>query len=124
MKNRYTISQLASEFKITPRSIRFYEEKGMLSPVREGSVRIYSGSEKTKLKLILRGKRLGFSLAQSGDIIKMYDPKSGNNKQMQTLLASIRDKQELLRHQRQEINTLLKDLKQAEDKCLEALSKS
>jgi DNA-binding transcriptional MerR regulator len=76
----YSIRDLASEFDVTTRTIRYYEEKGLLSPKRNGSQRIYSPSDRTKLKLILRGKRLGFSLDESAEIILMYGPGGKNRK--------------------------------------------
>ncbi|MBT3425869.1 MAG: MerR family DNA-binding transcriptional regulator, partial [Gammaproteobacteria bacterium] len=70
----YSISELSNEFRITPRTLRFYEEKGLLNPTRNGQTRVYNGSDRVRLELILRGKRLGFSLEESCDIINMYDP--------------------------------------------------
>ena len=97
----YSISALAKEFDITTRTIRFYEDKGLLNPSRQGQTRIYSAADRTILKLILRGKRLGFTLEQSGEIIKMYDPSNNNNEQLAALLESIRAKREQLeRHRR------------------------
>ena len=80
MSTTYTISDLARELDITTRAIRFYEEQGMLSPERRGQERIYSPRDKVSLKLILRGKRIGFSLAECRELIELYDPdpSSGN----------------------------------------------
>jgi len=89
MAIEYSISDLAGEFDITTRSIRFYEEKGLLNPRRKGASRVYTPAERTKLKLILRGKRLGFTLDESRSIIEMYDPLGGNVDQLQSLLANI-----------------------------------
>lgn len=119
----HSISDLASEFAITTRSIRFYEERGLLHPTRRGGVRFYSPGERVKLKLILRGKRLGFSLEESRDIIDMYDHNSGNSKQLQYLLEKITEKREQLKRKRNEINGMLRDLNTAEKSCIEALSK-
>ena len=82
MKRQYTISDLAAEFGTTTRTIRFYEEKGYLNPKREGTRRIYSTPDRTSLRLILRGKRLGLSLKETGDLIKMYGSPSGNRQQL------------------------------------------
>ena len=117
----YSISDLAKEFDITTRTIRFYEDKGLLSPSRQGQTRIYSGGDRTILKLILRGKRLGFSLEQSREIINMYDPSSNNQEQLTTLLESIRAKREQLQRQLQDIEMMMLDLQESEQRCLEAI---
>lgn len=120
----FPISKLAAEFDITTRAIRFYEEKGLLSPRREGQTRHYSPADRVKLKLILRGKRLGLSLEESREIIDMYDPKSGNVEQLQKLISKIREKCAQLEQQMQDIETMLADLKGSEEKCMEALLKA
>lgn len=119
--NTYSISDLAKEFDITTRTIRFYEDKGLISPSRQGQTRIYSGGDRTILKLILRGKRLGFSLEQSREIINMYDPSSNNQDQLTTLLESIRAKREQLQRQLQDIEMMMLDLQESEQRCLEAI---
>jgi len=120
----FPISKLAAEFDITTRAIRFYEEKGLLSPRREGQTRHYSAADRVKLKLILRGKRLGLSLEESREIIDMYDPKRGNVDQLQKLISKIREKCAQLEQQMQDIDTMLADLKGSEEKCLEALARA
>ena len=120
----YSISDLAKEFDITTRTIRFYEDKGLLSPSRRGQTRIYSAGDRTKLKLILRGKRLGFSLEQSGEIIKMYDPSNNNEEQLKTLCESIRKKREQLKHQQHDIEIMMLDLQESEERCLAAIHTS
>ena len=82
MKTVYTISELAQEFDITTRTIRFYEAEGLLHPTRNGQARIDSDQDRVHLKLILRGKRLGFSLSESKELITLYDPSSKNAKQL------------------------------------------
>ena len=121
MSRQYSISELASEFDITTRSIRFYEEKGLLQPTRNGQTRIYSAADRTKLRLILRGKRLGLSLEESRDIIEMYDPQRDNGPQLQRLIDKIREKREMLQRQLRDIETLLQDLDDAEARCIDAL---
>ncbi len=121
MSRQYSISELASEFDITTRSIRFYEEKGLLQPTRNGQARIYSAADRTKLRLILRGKRLGLSLEESRDIIEMYDPQRDNSPQLQRLIDKIREKREMLQRQLRDIETLLQDLDDAEARCVDAL---
>jgi DNA-binding transcriptional MerR regulator len=122
MSNTYTISDLASEFDVTTRTIRFYEEKGFLKPDREGTRRIYSSSDRTKLRLILRGKRLGLSLDESAEIVLMYGSRRNNRKQLEKLLARIQEKQVELKSQQQDLEFMLLDLRNAENKCLNALT--
>jgi DNA-binding transcriptional MerR regulator len=121
MSTTYSISDLASEFDVTTRTIRFYEEKGFLKPAREGTRRIYSPSDRTKLRLVLRGKRLGLSLNESAEIVLMYGSPRNNRRQLEKLLARIREKQVELKSQQQDLEFMLLDLRKAEDKCLDAL---
>ncbi|HFH4157739.1 TPA: liu genes transcriptional regulator LiuR, partial [Pseudomonas aeruginosa] len=101
MSITYTISDLARELDITTRAIRFYEEQGLLSPERRGQERIYSPRDKVSLKLILRGKRIGFSLAECRELIELYDPdpSSGNQKQLNTMLEKIAERRAQLEQQ-------------------------
>ena len=122
MSTTYTISDLASEFNVTTRTIRFYEEKGFLKPEREGTRRIYSPSDRTRLRLILRGKRLGLSLNESAEIVLMYSSDRNNRRQLEKLVARIRDKRAELKNQQQDLEFMLLDLRNAEDKCLTALA--
>lgn len=121
MAKQYTITDLASEFDVTTRTIRFYEEKGLLTPAREGQTRVFSSADRTRLKLILRGKRLGLSLEESHSIITMYDPSSGNRQQLQTLLTAIRNKREQLQQQLQDLTIMLNEMNEAEQRCMENL---
>ncbi len=121
MRPRYSISELASEFDVTTRTIRFYEEKGLLNPGRVGTRRIYSAADRTKLRLILRGKRLGLSLDESAEIILMYGTPGNNRRQLESLLTKIREKRAELTRQQRDLKAMLKELAEAEDKCLEAL---
>jgi DNA-binding transcriptional MerR regulator len=118
----YSISDLAGEFDVTTRTIRFYEEKGLLKPRREGTRRIYSAADRTRLRLILRGKRLGLSLDESADIIGMYGTPGNNRRQLQKLVDKIREKREDLQRQQRDLEAMLKELANAESKCHEALS--
>ena len=119
----YSISELASEFDVTTRTIRYYEEKGLLSPAREGQNRLYSAANRVKLKLILRGKRLGFSLDESREIIEMYDPDKDNIEQLEKLIERIREKRTILKRQLEDLEIMLLDLDSSEQECLAALSK-
>lgn len=122
MPKTYTISDLAAEFDITTRTIRFYEEKGLLYPTRSGQTRTYTASDRVTLKLILRGKRLGFSLDESREIISMYDPIHGNIDQYQSLMKKIREKRSQLALQLQDIEAMMLDLNGAEQRCLDAIA--
>ncbi len=118
----YSISDLAKEFDVTTRAIRFYEDKGMLSPERRGQTRIYTPADRTKLKLILRGKRLGFTLDESRDLIEMYNPSGNNSDQLQTLIDKIRDRQHYLQQQMKDLEVMMVDLQESEQRCLDAMN--
>ncbi|MCA0900395.1 MULTISPECIES: MerR family transcriptional regulator [Microbulbifer] len=117
----YSISELAQEFGITTRTIRFYEDKGLISPERRGQTRVYSPEDRVRLKLILRGKRLGFSLDESREIIDMYDPAHGNLEQLSRLLERIESKREQLRQQQRDIEKMLAQLDEATARTQAAL---
>ena len=97
-KQTYRISDLANELDITTRAIRFYEEQGLLSPTRRGQERIYSAKDRVALKLILRGKRIGFSLAECKTLIELYDPQAGNQKQLNIMLGMIAERRQQRRN--------------------------
>jgi len=118
---RYSISDLSTEFDITPRSIRFYEDQGLLSPVRKGRQRVFNDRDHVRLMLILRGKRLGFSLAEIKEIIEIYDAKSGGKKQLVYFLDKIRQRRASLEQQQQDIEDTLCDLKSVEKRVVKAL---
>jgi len=122
MKNTYSIRELASEFNVTPRTIRFYEEKGYLSPIRDGTRRIYSSPERTKLRLILRGKRLGLSLDETAELISLYGSQQGNRQQLERFLSHIAEKRAELERKQRDLNVMLNDLQNVEQKCQEALA--
>ncbi|WP_196138006.1 MerR family DNA-binding transcriptional regulator [Aliikangiella sp. G2MR2-5] len=111
----YSISDLAKEFGITPRSIRHYEDEKLISPERNGSQRIYRKGDRIRLQLILRGKRIGFSLSEIREIISMYDePSGGEEKQTEFLLTKIEERREALFQQQQDIKTMLAELDRLE----------
>lgn len=117
----YSISDLARELDITTRTIRFYEEQGMLSPERRGLERVYSARDKVTLKLILRGKRIGFSLAECRDLIGLYDPTGDNQRQLTTMLKKIAERRAQLDQQLLDIQQMQLELDTAEERCKEAL---
>lgn len=120
-EKNYLIRELAEEFNVTTRTLRFYEEKGLLKPSRLGSTRVYSAADRTRLKLILRGKRLGLSLEESAEIILMYDPVGTNSKQILTLIDAIQVKRLQLEKQKIDLDQMLEDLKRSEARCVESL---
>ena len=110
MNRSYSISDLASEFDVTPRTLRFYEEKGLLEPTRSGQNRRYSGTDRTRLILVLRGKTLGLSLQESAELIGMYDPSSNNKAQLSRLIEKIRARKTQLVAQKLELEQMIDDL--------------
>ncbi len=122
MSATYSISDLSRELDVTTRTIRFYEEQGMLLPERRGQERIYSAKDKTTLKLILRGKRIGFSLAECKELIELYDPETGNQKQLQTFMDKITQRRAQLEQQLLDIQQMQLELDTAEERCLAALA--
>ncbi|MFQ6370268.1 MerR family transcriptional regulator [Shewanella sp. YIC-542] len=117
----YSISDLSREFDITTRSIRFYEDQGLLKPKRRGQTRIYSLKDKVRLKLILRGKRLGFSLAETRRLFELYDADKSSRAQLNTMLALIEEKKTSLQQQMDDIKVVLMELNSAEVQCHQAL---
>ena len=118
----FTISDLCKEYKVTTRTVRHYEDLGLLNPARRGQTRIYSPSDRTRLKLILRGKRLGLSLEDSRQIIDMYEPGKNNVQQLKTLIEAIQLQREKLHRQLDDIRNLMTDLKNAESDCQRSLA--
>lgn len=120
----YSIGELARELDITTRTIRFYEDIGLLTPARRGQTRVYSPADRVRLKLILRGKRLGLSLAESRELIDLYNPGNNNNQtQLHALLEKIHEKRRLLEQQLLDIRVMQQELDEAEQRCLNAMHK-
>jgi DNA-binding transcriptional MerR regulator len=118
----YSISELAAEFDLTTRSIRFYEDHQLLNPTRRGQTRIYSRQDRVQLKLILRGKRLGFSLLEIKELFDLWDAtKGGTEKQLLLLNAKIEERKIALEQQQQDIKMLQLELNNAQKRCEEAL---
>jgi DNA-binding transcriptional MerR regulator len=117
----YSISDLSKEFDITTRSIRFYEDQGLVSPTRKGQTRIYNQRDKVRLKLILRGKRLGFSLAETGRLFELYDVDKTSAKQLNSIMELIHNKKRDLTQQLEDISAVLIELNDLEDNCQETL---
>lgn len=116
----YTISELAAEFDVSTRTIRFYEEKGFIEPERDGTRRIYSAADRARIRLILRGKRIGLTLAESVEIIDMYDTQGNNGEQLDLLLERVKARREALLQQRRDLNHMLRALEEVEVLCRDA----
>jgi DNA-binding transcriptional MerR regulator len=116
----YTITELAREFDITPRAIRFYEDQGLLSPKREGAggrTRVYSGRERTRLKLTLRGKRLGLSLQEIKELVDMYESPKDTTAQLKRFLTVLAQHRETLERQREDLEVTLAEIAAHEEEC-------
>jgi DNA-binding transcriptional MerR regulator len=120
-KQTYTISELAREFEVTTRAIRFYEEKGLVQPLREGQKRLYTPSDRVRIKLILRGKRIGMSLQEIVDVIDMYDPQHNNTEQLHSLLSTVAERRTALLLQKKDIDDMLRGLDEVQGLCEQAL---
>lgn len=125
MTTTFSISELSKEFSITTRSIRFYEDEGLLEPTRKGQSRIYSRRDRVRLMLILRGKRLGFSLAEIRVLFDLYDSNPTNSAaQLRQMLAIIHEKKTVLEQQMRDIEVVKAELETAEERCLKSLSEA
>ena len=118
---QYSIGELSKLFDITARSIRFYEEQGLLVPERQGQNRIYHLKDKVRLKLILRGKRLGFSLAEIKTLFDLYDTNLTSAVQLETMLALTEQKRAVLNQQLSDIQMLMNELDDVEARCRDEL---
>ena len=108
----WSIRQLCREFEVTPRALRFYEDKGLLEPGRVGQNRIYSGRERARLRLILRGRRVGLSLAEIGELLDLYDRQGGNATQMAASLVRFKAQLDTLKAQRDDLDAAISELEQ------------
>ncbi len=113
----FSISDLSKEFVVTTRSIRFYEDQGLMKPARRGQTRVYSPQDRIRLKLILRGKRLGFSLAETRRLFDLYDADRSSVKQLQGMLSLIDEKKQHLQQQMEDITVVLMELSSVEIRC-------
>jgi DNA-binding transcriptional MerR regulator len=117
MSTIFTISELAREFGVTTRTIRFYEDEGLLSPRREGTNRIFSPRDRVRLKLALRGKRLGFSLAEIRELFELYDISRDEHKQLEEFLARLERRRAHLEQQREDIEVMLREIDFFANQC-------
>jgi DNA-binding transcriptional MerR regulator len=119
----YTITELAREFGLTTRAIRFYEDQGLIAPARAGRNRVYGNREKVRLQLTLRGKRLGLSLSEIRELIDMYDAAKDEKAQVERVLLAIEKRRATLEQQREDIEAVLDEIAAFERQCREFLVK-
>ena len=120
-RTEFSISELAREFDVTPRAIRFYEDHGLLAPRRDGQRRIYTPRDRTRLKLTLRGKRLGLALSEIRELIDLYEPGRDDRPQLQRFLAVLEAHIESLEQQRHDIEAQLSELQAFQKKVRKQL---
>ena len=118
MREYYTITELTREFDISTRTIRFYEDEGLIAPIRRGRTRLFRQSDRQLLKMILRGKRLGFSIAEIREIMQMYKTPPGEAGQLRAIVRRVSEKRRELEQKRHDIDELLAELDNAEEACL------
>jgi DNA-binding transcriptional MerR regulator len=123
MDKSYGIAELAGEFGVTTRTVRFYEDKGLLSPERDGQRRIYSPRDRVRLRLIMRGKRLGLSLEEIGELIDLYDVDPSEVTQLNQFVDVIQKRRDILEGQKRDIDESLAELARLEKQCRDILSK-
>jgi DNA-binding transcriptional MerR regulator len=117
----WSITELAAEFDVTLRTIRFYEDRGLVTPERRGTTRVFHPRDRIRLALVLRGKRLGFSLEEIATIVDMYDAAPGEVGQLRYLLDQIGERRRELEQRRRDIEETLGELAEVERRCLEDL---
>jgi len=117
----FSITDLAQELDITTRTIRFYEDRGLLHPARRGQQRIYSKADRTRLKLVLRGKRLGWPLDDIREMIELYDTPDGERKQLEVMIEKIKQSRTTLLQQRDDIELALREFDEIETRCRKRL---
>jgi DNA-binding transcriptional MerR regulator len=113
----YTITELAQEFDVTPRAIRFYEDVGLLAPDRDGRNRVYTQRDRTRIKLTLRGKRLGLSLQEIKQLVEMYDSPADTAPQLEAFLLVLAAHRTQLEQQLEDIQITLAEITQHEERC-------
>src|SRR5881394_300953 len=122
-RSEYSISELAREFEVTPRAIRFYEDQGLISPRRAGTRRIYTPRDRTRLKLTLRGKRLGLTLSEIRELIDMYEPGRDERPQLERFLAVLESHRASLLQQRADLEAQLSEIQTFEKRVRKQLKK-
>ena len=120
----YTISDLAREFALTTRAIRFYEDEGLLSPRRDGRSRIYVERERVRIKLILRGKRLGLSLVEIRELLDLYEATKSERPQLVKFMQVLAHRRSMLKQQQEDISVVLAEIDSLERQCRKRLRQS
>jgi DNA-binding transcriptional MerR regulator len=113
----WTIAQIAEEFGVSHRTVRYYEDKGLITPERRGTTRVFHPRDHVRLSLILRGKRLGFPLDEIRRIVDMYDEQPGETGQLSYLLGQIDDRRAELEERRRDVEAALAELDELERRC-------
>jgi len=124
MTATYSITDLAKEFGVTTRTIRHYEDEGLLSPRREGLNRLFGNRDRVRLKLALRGKRLGFSLAEIRELFDLYDLARDEKRQLQEFLTKLERRRGMLAQQREDIEVMLNEITFFENQCRKLLAEN
>lgn len=119
----FSITDLAHELDITTRTIRFYEDRGLVFPARRGQQRVYSRADRTRLKLVLRGKRLGWPLDEIREMIALYDTPDGERRQLDVMLKKIAQSRATLLQQRNDIDLVLAEFDEIESRCRKQLER-
>lgn len=122
MREYYTITELTREFGVSTRTIRFYEDEGLVKPIRRGRTRLFRPSDRVLLKQIFRGKRLGFSIAEIREIISMYKAPSGEEGQIKLMIERINEKRNELEQKRRDIEETMSEMDAAEEACIERMA--
>ena len=123
MSETWTITELAQEFDVTTRTIRFYEDKGLIAPERLKQRRIYHPRDRVRLQLVMRGKRLGFSLDEIQEMIDLYDADPTESSQLKMFIVKLRERRKLLQRQRNDINKVISEIREREQQCEKLLSR-
>ena len=123
MSETWTITELAQEFDVTTRTIRFYEDKGLIAPERLKQRRIYHLRDRVRLQLVMRGKRLGFSLDEIQEMIDLYDADPTESTQLKMFIVKLRERRKLLQRQRNDINKVISEIREREQQCEKLLSR-
>ena len=122
MREYYSITELTREFDISTRTLRFYEDEGLIQPVRRGRTRLFRPTDRHLIRQILRGKRLGFSISEIREIIQIYKEPPGEVGQLNLMIKRIEEKRDDLRQKRRDLEETLAELDHAEESCVERLA--
>jgi DNA-binding transcriptional MerR regulator len=122
LREYYTITELTREFGISTRTLRFYEDEGLLQPERRGRTRLFRAADRHLLRQILRGKRLGFSIAEIRDILRMYSEPPADTEQLKLLVRHVNDKRDELAQKKRDIEETLSELERIEEICIERIA--